>query len=77
LGGISPLQSAVLSQVAAELDATPMQLALAWLLQRSPNVMLIPGTSSVQHLRENLHAAKLKLPKRAREKLDAIAESPR
>lgn len=76
LGGTSPLQSSMLSQVAAELGATPMQVALAWLLQRSPNILLIPGTSSPQHLRENLQAAALKLPKHARESLDAIAGSP-
>src|ERR1017187_5347088 len=57
LGGFSPLQSSKLNEVAAALDATPMQVALAWLLQRSPNILVIPGTSSVQHLRENLKAA--------------------
>ena len=62
LGGFSPLQSAKLDAAAAELKATPMQVALAWLLQRSPNVLLIPGTSSVGHLRENLAAAALKIP---------------
>ena len=62
LGGFTPLQSAALSNVAKELGATPMQVALAWLLQRAPNILLIPGTSSVQHLRENLAAAGLKLP---------------
>ena len=77
LGGISPLQSGVLSQVAAELGATPMQLALAWLLQRSPNILLIPGTSSLQHLRENLQAATLKLPKHACESLDGIDGRPK
>jgi pyridoxine 4-dehydrogenase len=77
LGGISPLQSSVLSEVAAAVGATPMQVALAWLLQRSPNILLIPGTASIQHLRENLQAAALKLPKQARERLDAIAGSPR
>lgn len=76
LGGVSRLQSAILSDVAAELAATPMQVALAWLLQRSPNILLIPGTSSVRHLRENLQAATLHLPDHAREKLDAIAGSP-
>jgi pyridoxine 4-dehydrogenase len=59
LGGFSPLQSTVLSDVAAKLRATPMQVALAWLLKRSPNLLLIPGTSRVEHLRENLAAAKL------------------
>jgi aryl-alcohol dehydrogenase-like predicted oxidoreductase len=71
--GFSPLQSSKLSEVAAELHATPMQVALAWLLHRSPNVLLIPGTSSVVHLRENLAAATLKLPDAALAKLDGIA----
>src|ERR1700756_1582100 len=62
LGGFSPLQSTSLDSVAESLGATPMQVALAWLLQRSPNILLIPGTSSVQHLRENLEAATLILP---------------
>jgi pyridoxine 4-dehydrogenase len=62
LGGFSPLQSQTLSDVAAKLHATPMQVALAWLLLRSPNILLIPGTSSVAHLRENLAAAALELP---------------
>ncbi|TIX30860.1 MAG: aldo/keto reductase family oxidoreductase, partial [Mesorhizobium sp.] len=61
LGGFSPLQSSTLSDVADRLGATPMQVALAWLLQRSPNILLIPGTSSVAHLRENLAAAELEL----------------
>jgi aryl-alcohol dehydrogenase-like predicted oxidoreductase len=73
LGGFSPLQSATLSKVAAQLQATPMQVALAWLLQRSPNILLIPGTSSVLHLRENLAAASLTLPDDARKALDGIA----
>jgi len=72
LGGFSPLQSAALSDVAAALDATPMQVALAWLLQRSPNILLIPGTSSVAHLHENLAAASLELPADAVTRLDAI-----
>ena len=72
LGGFSPLQSESLSAVAARLGATPMQVALAWLLQRAPNILLIPGTSSVAHLRENLGAAKLVLPKDAVTELDAI-----
>ena len=72
LGGFSPLQSAALSSVAARLDATPMQVALAWLLQRSPNILLIPGTSSVAHLHENLAAASLTLPQDAVAELDAI-----
>jgi pyridoxine 4-dehydrogenase len=62
LGGFNPLQSAALADVAESLGATPMQVALAWLRQRSPNILLIPGTSSVQHLRENLQAATLTLP---------------
>jgi pyridoxine 4-dehydrogenase len=73
LGGFSPLQSAALDQVAASLKATPMQVALAWLLQRSPNILLIPGTSSVQHLRENLAAAALALPSDALARLNSIA----
>jgi len=72
LGGFSPLQSEALSGVAARIEATPMQVALAWLLQRSPNILLIPGTSSVAHLRENLAAASLTLPEDAVAKLDAI-----
>jgi aryl-alcohol dehydrogenase-like predicted oxidoreductase len=75
LGGFSPLQSDALSQVAADLGATPMQVALAWLLQRSPNILLIPGTSSLGHLRENLAAAELALPEEAIARLDAIAAS--
>jgi pyridoxine 4-dehydrogenase len=62
LGGFTPLQSAALSNVAKDLGTTPMQVALAWLLERAPNILLIPGTSSVQHLRENLAAANLELP---------------
>jgi len=62
LGGFTPLQSSALDAAAAAMNATPMQVALAWLLQRSPNILLIPGTSSVAHLRENLHAAALQLP---------------
>ncbi|MFH8651600.1 MULTISPECIES: aldo/keto reductase family oxidoreductase [Sphingomonas] len=72
LGGFSPLQSAALSDVAARLNVTPMQVALAWLLQRSPNILLIPGTSSVAHLKENLAAASLTLPDDALAELDAI-----
>lgn len=72
LGGFSPLQSAALYDVATRLDATPMQVALAWLLQRSPNILLIPGTSSVAHLHENLAAASLTLPDDAVAELDAI-----
>ncbi|HEY2001055.1 MAG TPA: aldo/keto reductase family oxidoreductase [Acidobacteriaceae bacterium] len=76
LGGFTPLQSAELDQVAASLEATPMQVALAWLLQRAPNILLIPGTSSLQHLRENLNAATLQLPPQSRAALDAIAATP-
>jgi len=73
LGGFSPLQSATLSTVAAGLEATPMQVALAWLLQRAPNILLIPGTSSRAHLRENLAAADIALPPDALAALDGIA----
>jgi pyridoxine 4-dehydrogenase len=73
LGGFTPLQSSTLSDVAAGLGATPMQVALAWLLHRSPNVLLIPGTSSVAHLRENLASAALDLPQEALAALDGIA----
>jgi aryl-alcohol dehydrogenase-like predicted oxidoreductase len=72
LGGFTPLQSGALSEVAAQLDATPMQVALAWLLQRSPNILLIPGTSTVSHLRENLAAVDLELPDDAVRLLDQI-----
>ncbi|WPB55810.1 aldo/keto reductase family oxidoreductase [Xylophilus sp. GOD-11R] len=75
LGGFSPLQSDALSDVARQLGATPMQVALAWLLQRSPNLLLIPGTSSVGHLRENLAAASLALDADSVARLDAIAAS--
>ncbi|MFD4193209.1 aldo/keto reductase family oxidoreductase [Amycolatopsis thermoflava] len=73
LGGFSPLQSEVLNSVAARLGATPMAVALAWLLQRSPNILLIPGTSSLAHLRENVAAASMDLPADAVAELDAIA----
>jgi pyridoxine 4-dehydrogenase len=73
LGGFTPLQSSTLSEVAGRLEATPMQIALAWLLRRSPNILLIPGTSSRGHLRENLAAAKLTLPAEALTELDGIA----
>lgn len=72
LGGFSPLQSATLDDVARGLGATPMQVALAWLLRRSPNILLIPGTASVAHLRENLAAAELVLPAEAVAALDGI-----
>jgi pyridoxine 4-dehydrogenase len=73
LGGFSPLQSSTLSDVATRLGATPMQVALAWLLQRSPNILLIPGTSSVGHLRENLAASRLALSPQVLAELDRIA----
>jgi aryl-alcohol dehydrogenase-like predicted oxidoreductase len=72
LGGFTPLQSSALSDVAKSLGATPMQVAQAWLLQRSPNMLLIPGTSSLAHLRENLAAAELKLPAAALTVLNGI-----
>ncbi|AZO58072.1 MAG: aldo/keto reductase family oxidoreductase [Mesorhizobium sp.] len=74
LGGFSPLQSSTLSGVAERLGATPMQVALAWLLQRSPNVLLIPGTSSVGHLRENLAAAELELSADVLRELEGVAD---
>jgi aryl-alcohol dehydrogenase-like predicted oxidoreductase len=73
LGGFSPLQSSTLSSVASRLGATPMQVALAWLLHRSPNILLIPGTSSVAHLRENLAAGELALSPQVLAELDGIA----
>ena len=73
LGGFSPLQSGVLDDVAAQVGATPRQVALAWLLQRSPTMLLIPGTSSVAHLRENLAAVDVVLPPAAVATLDRIA----
>jgi pyridoxine 4-dehydrogenase len=75
LGGFTPLQSSVLDAAAASLQITPMQVALAWLLQRSPNILLIPGTSSLKHLRENLAAAAVALPSNVIAELNAIAES--
>jgi aryl-alcohol dehydrogenase-like predicted oxidoreductase len=75
LGGFTPLQSSTLSDVAVRLGATPMQVALAWLLHRSPNILLIPGTSSVAHLRENLAAGKLNLSREILAELDKIAAS--
>jgi pyridoxine 4-dehydrogenase len=72
LGGFSPLQSSRLDEAARQLGATPMQVALAWLLRRSPNILLIPGTSSVAHLQENLAAASLELPDKAVAVLNAI-----
>jgi pyridoxine 4-dehydrogenase len=74
LGGFTPLQSSALEAAAASLKATPMQVALAWLLQRSPNILLIPGTSSVEHLRENLKAAMLQIPSEMIASLDSIGD---
>jgi pyridoxine 4-dehydrogenase len=76
LGGFAPLQSATLTSVAGRLGATPMQVALAWLLHRSPNILLIPGTSSVAHLRENLAAGQLTLSPETLGELDRIASAP-
>ena len=73
LGGFTPLQSDRLNDAAALLNATPMQVALAWLLHRAPNMLLIPGTSSVGHLRENLKAATLQIPPDTMAELDSIA----
>ena len=77
LGGFTPLQSSAMNEVAGRLGVTPMQVALSWLIQRAPNILLIPGTSSLAHLRENLAAASLKLPADAVSALDAIAKAPR
>ena len=77
LGGFTPLQSSTLSDVAVRLGATPMQVALAWLLRRAPNVLLIPGTSSLAHLRENLAAAELSLPDEALKRLDGLIHDQR
>jgi pyridoxine 4-dehydrogenase len=77
LGGFTPLHSSTLSAVAARLGATPMQVALAWLLRRAPNILLIPGTSSVAHLRENLAAAEVELPDEAFAALDGVAAGER
>jgi aryl-alcohol dehydrogenase-like predicted oxidoreductase len=74
LGGFTPLQSSDLNSIAAELGATPMQVALAWLLHRSPNILLIPGTSSVGHLRENLAAASLELSPETIARLESVAQ---
>lgn len=75
LGGFSPIQSAGLNEVAADLGATPQQVALAWLLQRSPNMLLIPGTGSIRHLHENVAAAALELTQDAERKLDGLASA--
>jgi pyridoxine 4-dehydrogenase len=72
LGGFTPLQSTTLSDVAARLGARPLQVALAWLLQRSPNILVIPGTSSIEHLRENLRSSMLQIPPEVIARLDAI-----
>ena len=72
LGGFTPIQSAVLSKLARDIGATPMQLALAWLLHRAPNILLIPGTSSLEHLRENMRAAQWSLPDAVRAELDSL-----
>ena len=77
LGGFTPLQSSVLDRVAASMEATPMQVALAWLLQRSPNILMIPGTSSLNHLRDNLGAAAIELPPDVIAELNTIAETVR
>jgi pyridoxine 4-dehydrogenase len=77
LGGFTPLQSSVLDRVAASMQASPMQVALAWLLHRSPNILLIPGTSSLNHLRDNLAAAALELPSDLIAELNAIVEKAR
>jgi pyridoxine 4-dehydrogenase len=76
LGGFTPLQSSVLDTAAALLQVTPMQVALAWLVQRSPNILLIPGTSSLGHLRANLNAATLRLPPEIIANLDSIGNGP-
>ena len=76
LGGFSPLQSDELSSVAKSLGATPMQVALAWLLKRAPNILLIPGTSSRAHLSENLAAAELQVPDEAMKRLDQVGRKP-
>ena len=72
LGGFTPLQSSALDTAAASLKVTPMQLALAWLLHRSPNILLIPGTSSLGHLRENLQSSMLQIPREVIADLDSI-----
>ncbi len=76
LGGFTPLQSSKLDEIAVSLRATPMQVALAWLLHRSPNILLIPGTSSLKHLRENLQAATVELPREVLGQLDAVGSAP-
>lgn len=76
LGGFSPIHSSALTAVAQRLDATPMQVALSWLLRRSPNILLIPGTASRSHLRENLSARRIELPQDALSELDALSAKP-
>jgi aryl-alcohol dehydrogenase-like predicted oxidoreductase len=76
LGGFAPLQSAMLESAAKSLKAKPMQVALAWLLHRAPNILLIPGTSSVDHLRENLEAGSMELPHETIAVLDSIVRAP-
>jgi pyridoxine 4-dehydrogenase len=75
LGGFSPLQADALSHAARQCNATPMQVALAWLLQRSPNILLIPGTSSVAHLKQNIESVNLQLPENALSSLDSIGSA--
>jgi aryl-alcohol dehydrogenase-like predicted oxidoreductase len=75
LGSFTPLQSSALSEAAKALGATPMQVALAWLLQRAPNILLIPGAASLDHLRENLAASGLKLPSATVAALDQIGRA--
>jgi pyridoxine 4-dehydrogenase len=77
LGGFTPLQSSVLDAAAAFMQVTPMQLALAWLLQRSPNILLIPGTSSLEHLRANLKASTLQIPSKVLRELDSLGRGSR
>jgi aryl-alcohol dehydrogenase-like predicted oxidoreductase len=75
LGGFTPLQSGALSDVAKKIGATPMQVALAWLLKRAPNILLIPGTASLEHLRENLAVAELEIPADAMAALNGIGKT--
>ena len=75
LGGFTPLQSSVIDSIAAKLRATPMQIALAWLFHRAPNILLIPGTSSLAHLQENLAAAELNLPDEVINQLNSVAKT--
>ena len=75
LGGFTPIQSSALASIAARMDVTPMALALAWLLRRSPNILLIPGTSTLSHLRENVAAAQIDLDDEVLAELDAIGSS--